>query len=151
MVDMVTKPNVAPVKKPQSPTDIIKSVLMRAGTLYFESVKSLNLVAGTSQKVVFTNQDNLPFLITKIVGYAAIASSFAKTFEYSFSLKDSGRQQTFMSSAVHGSALGSGDFPTNLDVPLLVRGSASFETEISNLNSVAINVYITYIGYKITG
>lgn len=142
---------VAPTQilQKRSSVDILKSVLMRSGSYYLEPLNFTALSAASVTKKTFTNQDNVPFLIQKITAYGSIDSSAAKTLLWNVTLKDSGRSQLLMSAAVHASAWGDSTFPTVLDVPYLIRGSATFEAEVTNNHTAAISVWLTFIGYKV--
>ena len=128
--------------------ETLKSLLLKMGSIYFEPVESINLAAGATVKRTFTNQDNIPYLIQKMVGYGE-DNLGAKSFKYKIAFKDSGRSQLLMSNSIHGSALGSGEFPTVLPVPYLLRGSSTFEVDITNLDVNPMNIYLTFIGVKV--
>jgi hypothetical protein len=132
-----------------SASEIIKKVVMKAGRTYFEPVKALSLGAGLTTTVTFTNQDNIPFLIQKIIGYARVTSSLVQSFAYTVKFQDSGRSQLMMSQPMHGSALGSREYPMILEVPYLVRGSGQFQVEITNLSAAPMDIFLTFQGYKI--
>lgn len=136
--------------KGTSSVDILKSILMKAGSLYFQSVSVTSLAAGTLVRLPFTNQDNIPFIISKIVGYAVNASGLAQTFNYTLSFKDSGQIKLWMNTPIYGTAIGSGNRPMLLEAPYPLLGNSTFETEIANIDgAIAENVYVSFIGYKI--
>lgn len=134
----------------KSSIDVLKSILMQAGSLYFQSVSASALAAGTLVRVPFTNQDNIPFIISKVVGYAVNASGLAQTFNYTLSFKDSGQIKLWMNTPIYGTSVGSGNRPTVFEAPYPLLGNSTFETEIANIDgAINENVYVSFIGYKL--
>ena len=133
---------------PISKEQLLQQVLSKNGNIFFDTFEA-ELVANGSIKSIITNQDIDSFIITQMVGYAEKADgTITKAFKVSF--KDSGKNYNWQQKAFHGSALGSGDFPTVFKVPYILKGSSSMECDISNLSStVGIKVFITVIGYKV--
>lgn len=133
------------------PSEIINKVINKAGSIFFEPIKTLALSTGSTTTISFTNQDIQDFLITKVVAFAqASASPGTQVFNYSIKIKDSGRSQLLMDTAMHGSALGDREYPTELEIPYLVRKAGQFQAELTNLSGANIDIYLVFMGYKIS-
>jgi len=128
----------------------IKDLIDKCGMVYWEPLEALALAAGGSTTKVFKNADNIPFLVTEIIGYGYNTVTGAQSYDYKIAFKDGGAQQLLMTSPIHGFSIGSGERPTVLSSPLYVRGSAAFEATFYNIHAAqAHNIYLTFKGYKL--
>ena len=134
--------------KDKAAMDSISKIVEPMGCLYIEPLSALNLPITTTVKNTFTNADNIPFLIQKIVGYSQNHATLAQIFDYRTSFKDSASNVILMSNTIHGSNLGSGKFPTILPVPFPVGGNATFEVDFASVAAVAQDIYLSFIGFK---
>ena len=130
----------------------IMAAVERLGQIFWQPVKYYGLAPGTTQKVTFVNQDKNPLMITQLIGYASDVVTGVKTFDYRFQFKDSATYRILMGDSIHGSAIGTGEFPTTFSVPYLIRGSASFEIDLYSLHAVNnINIDLVFFGFKLYG
>jgi len=130
--------------------DAVKKVFAKYGKPYWQPITVTGLAPAGQSAGIFTNTDNIPFLITDITVYAYDATTGAPTQDYTLILKDSSKQQVLCSSGVHGSHWGINGTPTHLPIPYWLKGASTFEVTVASIHAANnINVYISFAGYKL--
>ncbi len=132
--------------------DVIKQILQKAGQLYFQPISITGIVPATTGTGVFTNTDNLPFLISDLTVMVFDAVTGVANQDYLLNIKDLGKSQTLTDSPIHGSHWGLNGTPTHMPIPYWLKGAGSMEFNVTSLHAGNnLNAFISISGYKLPG